>query len=67
MKHSQVLGIVLCYVLGVVNVLSAAESKAAGGKVYATAWFGGEVGVVDLNTGKTTRTVKVGIHDHNIF
>ena len=45
----------------------AADAPAFQGKLYATAWFGGVVSVVDVATRKMTANVPVGIQNHNII
>lgn len=36
------------------------------GKVYTTSWFAGQIGVVDTETWKVAKTIKVGVHNHNV-
>ena len=45
----------------------AADAPAFQGKLYATAWFGGVVSVVDVATRKMTANVPVGVQNHNII
>lgn len=44
-----------------------APPRFGAGKLYVTSWFGGEISVIDLNRGAVTKTIGVGVHDHNVF
>lgn len=38
-----------------------------GGKLYVTSWFGDWISVVDLDAGKVTGQIKVGMKNHNVY
>src|SRR5262245_26761876 len=54
-------------VLAITSASHATDTSAFQGKLYATAWFGGAVSVVDVAARKMTVNVPVGVQNHNII
>jgi len=54
-------------VLAITSSSHAMDMSAFQGKLYATAWFGGAVSVVDVAARKMTVEVPVGVQNHNII
>jgi DNA-binding beta-propeller fold protein YncE len=54
-------------VLAITSTSHATDTAAFRGKLYATAWFGGAVSVVDVAARKMTVNVPVGVQNHNII